>query len=202
MVSMVKLRKALAAISIVTLCFFLYTALSVYLFSLQNTEEPADAAVVLGAAAWYGKPSPVLKERINHAIDLYNDGKVEYIIFTGGTAKGEIKSEARTSMDYAIEQGVDPDKIIIEEKSLETEENLRFAVEEVKSRNLDIETYTLVSDPLHMKRAVLLAEELGIHVISSPTQTSAYHTFETKFPFFLKEWMFYSGYILTAPFRA
>ena len=183
------------------ICFILYTGLSVYLFSLQNTEEKRDAAIVLGAAAWYGKPSPVLKERINHAIDLYKDGKVTYIIFTGGTAEGEIKSEARTSMEYAVAQGVAEEDIIIEEKSSVTQENIKYAISEVESLDMDIDSYILVSDPLHMKRSMVMAQEMGLDVVSSPTQTSAYKSMETKLPFFMKEWVYYTGYIVTTPFR-
>lgn len=182
-------------------CFLIYTGLSVYLFSFTNDDIKSDAAIVLGAAAWNGKPSPVLKERINHAIDLYKNEKVDYLIFTGGKAPGEIKSEARTSMEYAIEQGVNENDIIIEEKSNVTKENLEFAIKEVKKQNYDFETYILVSDPLHMKRSVLLAKELDLDVKSSPTQTSAYQTLETKLPFFLKEWMYYTGYIVLTPFQ-
>jgi uncharacterized SAM-binding protein YcdF (DUF218 family) len=186
---------------IILFCFLIYTGLSVYLFSLENNESKSDAAIVLGAAAWNGKPSPVLKERVNHAIDLYKDKKVDYLIFTGGTAPGEVKSEARTSMEYAIEQGVKAEDIIIEEKSMVTKENLKYAIEEVNKQNYHFEKYILVSDPLHMKRSVLLAKDLDIEVQSSPTQTSAYRSMETKLPFFLKEWMFYTGYILTYPFK-
>lgn len=193
--------KSLKIILIGIVGFFTYTGLSVYFFSLENTEVKSDAAIVLGAAAWNGKPSPVLQERVNHAIDLYKNGTVEYLIFTGGTATGEVKSEARASMEYAIEQGVDPDDIIIEEKSMITQENLQYAIEAVEEQNYDFDTYTLVSDPLHMKRAVLLAEELGLTVYSSPTQTSAYQTFQTKWPFFVREWFTYTGYIVSFPFR-
>lgn len=180
---------------------FGYTGLSVYTFSLQNNEEKSDAAIVLGAAAWNGKPSPVLKERLNHAIDLYNDNKVDYLIFTGGKAPGEVKSEAKASKDYAVEKGVDPNHIIIEERSMYTKENLEYALEEVNRGSYDFDNYILVSDPLHMKRSVLLAKELDLSVVSSPTQTSAFQTMQTKFPFFLKEWMYYTGYIITYPFR-
>lgn len=193
--------KSLKLILIGIVGFFTYTGLSVYFFSLENTEVKSDAAIVLGAAAWNGKPSPVLQERVNHAIDLYKNGTVEYLIFTGGTATGEVKSEARASMEYAIEQGVDPDDIIIEEKSMITQENLQYAIEAVEEQNYDFDTYTLVSDPLHMKRAVLLAKELGLTVYSSPTQTSAYQTFQTKWPFFVREWFTYTGYIVSFPFR-
>lgn len=181
--------------------FLLYTGISVYTFSLQNNDSKSDAAIVLGAAAWNGKPSPVLKERINHAIDLYIDGKVDYLIFTGGKAPGEVKSEARTSMEYAIEQGVKAEDIIIEEKSMVTRENIKFAIEEIEKQEYAFDTFILVSDPLHMKRSVLLAKELDLTVKSSPTQTSAYQTLSTKLPFFIREWMYYSGYIVLTPFR-
>ncbi|WP_042349455.1 YdcF family protein [Bacillus massiliigorillae] len=198
---MIKLVKWLKGLFIAVVGLFVYTGLSVYTFSLQNNEEKSDAAIVLGAAAWNGKPSPVLKERLNHAIDLYKDGKVDYLIFTGGKAPGEVKSEAKASMDYAIDHGVDMDHIIIEERSMFTRENLKYALEEVNRGEYDFEKYILVSDPLHMKRSVLLAKEMNLSVVSSPTQTSAFQTMETKLPFFFKEWMYYTGYIVTIPFR-
>ncbi len=186
---------------IVGIGFLLHTGLSVYTFSLENDEDSGDAAIVLGAAAWNGKPSPVLKERINHAIQLYKKEKVDYIIFTGGTAEGEVKSEALTSKEYALERGVDERHIIIEEKSMVTKENLEFALEAVEKQGYDFDSYILVSDPLHMKRSVFLAEELHIKVYSSPTQTSAFQSIETKLPFFFREWAYYTGYVITSPFR-
>ena len=193
--------KFVKMIGIVVIGFLLHTGLSVYTFSLENEEDQSDAAIVLGAAAWNGKPSPVLKERINHAIQLYKEEKVDYIIFTGGTAEGEVKSEALTSKEYAIEQGVDEEYIIIEEKSMVTKENLEFALEAVEKQGYDFDSYILVSDPLHMKRSVFLAEELNITVHSSPTQTSAFQSAETKLPFFFREWAYYTGYVITSPFR-
>ncbi|MEH6943495.1 YdcF family protein [Bacillus sp. JJ722] len=198
---MIKWVNWLKWIFIIVVGFLAHTGLSVYTFSLQNNEEKSDAAIVLGAAAWNGKPSPVLKERLNHAIDLYNNGKVDYLIFTGGKAPGEVKSEAKASMDYAIDHGVDVDHIIIEEKSMYTKENLEYALEEVNRGEYDFDKYILVSDPLHMKRSVLLAQEMDLEVVSSPTQTSAFQSMETKLPFFFKEWMYYTGYIVTVPFR-
>jgi len=183
------------------ICFLFHTGLSVYTFSLENDADESDAAIVLGAAAWNGKPSPVLKERINHAVQLYKEGKVDYIIFTGGKAPGEVKSESQASMEYAIEQGVDKAHIIIEEKSMVTKENLEYALEVVEQQDYDFDSYILVSDPLHMKRSVLLAQELDITVHSSPTQTSAFQSLETKLPFFLREWMYYTGYVISSPFR-
>ncbi|MBD3109886.1 YdcF family protein [Bacillus sp. AGMB 02131] len=193
--------KYIKMLFIVVFCFLLHTGLSVYAFSLENDEDQSDAAIVLGAAAWNGKPSPVLKERINHAIELYEEGKVGYIIFTGGTAEGEVKSEALTSKEYAVEQGVNENHIIIEEKSMFTKENIEYALEAVQQQGYDFDSYMLVSDPLHMKRSVYLAEEFNITVHSSPTQTSAFQSVETKLPFFMKEWVYYTGYILTSPFR-
>ncbi|MGM9926299.1 MAG: YdcF family protein [Bacillus sp. (in: firmicutes)] len=193
--------KWLKWIVIAVIGLLIYTGSSVYTFSLENNDQRSDAAIVLGAAAWNGKPSPVLKERLNHAIELYKEKKVDYLIFTGAKAPGEVKSEARTSMEYAVEQGVDKEHIIIEEKSFITEENLKYAIEAVEEKHYNFDRYILVSDPLHMKRSVLLAKELDLNVVSSPTQTSAYQTLETKLPFFLKEWICYTGYIITSPFR-
>lgn len=157
-------------------------------------------AVVLGAAAWEDEPSPVLQERINHAIWLYKNDYVDKIIFTGGKGKGDDDyAESEVARDYAIKNNVHPEDILIETQSKITEENLKFAYEIGVEENFS--TFTIVSDPLHMKRAMLMAENTGMEAYSSPTQSSAYETFISKFPFFMRELFFYIGYIFSLAFR-
>lgn len=156
-------------------------------------------AVVLGAAAWDDEPSPVLRERINHAIWLYENGYVDKIIFTGGKGKGDQLAESEVARDYAIRKNVNSGDILIETKSKITEENLEYAYDIANRGNFD--TFIIVSDPLHMKRAVLMAKNTGMEAYSSPTQSSVYKTLDSKIPFFLRELFFYVGYIVSFPFR-
>jgi len=183
----------------ISFIFIGYSAYDIWSFGDHNQLLKSEAAIVLGAAVWDDQPSPVLRERINHAIWLYENDYIDKIIFTGGKANGNSLSESEVSKIYAIEQGVKPTDILIETKSKITEENLKYAYEIAKQNNL--KTFIIVSDPLHMRRAITMAEDLGMKAYSSPTQTSAYRTLRTKIPFFLRELFFYVGYILSLPFR-
>lgn len=193
-----RLRFVLAIISIF-LIFILYCAISIWSFSNRVQVVKTDVAVVLGAAVWDDKPSPVLRERINHSIWLYEKGYVDKIIFTGGKGKDDKYAESEVARDYAIQNNVNSEDILTETKSKITEENLKFAYEMAAEKNY--RTFTIVSDPLHMKRAILMAKNMGMEAYSSPTQSSVYKTWNSKIPFFLRELFFYIGYLVSFPFR-
>jgi len=198
---MTKIFKLKLACSIITILFVLvaYPGVSIWSFSNNVQLVKSDVAVVLGAAAWGNEPSPVLRERINHAIWLYENDYVDNIIFTGGKGDGDQYAESEVARDYAIKNNVHEEHIFIETKSKITEENLKYAYEIAVENNFI--TFTIVSDPLHMKRAMLMAEQTGMDANSSPTQSSAYKSLNSKVPFFLRELFFFIGYIFSLPFR-
>ncbi len=101
-------------------------------------------------------------------------------------------SEAEVSRNYALEKQVKPEDILIESKSRTTEDNLRYAYDVAKQN--DLKTYTIVSDPYHMKRAIVIAEDLGMEVYSSPTPSTVFRSFKTKWSFFWQEWYYYIDY--------
>lgn len=191
--------RILFAIIVIFLIFVGYSAFSILSFSEKVQLVKTDAAVVLGAAAWDDEPSPVLRERINHSIWLYENGYVNKIIFTGGKGEGDKDAESEVARDYAIKNNVNPEDILIETKSKITEENLKYAYEIAVEQ--DFNTFTIVSDPLHMKRAIVMAKNIGMEAYSSPTQSSVYKTLSSKVPFFFRELYFYIGYIFSLPFR-
>ncbi len=181
---------------LVTLTLIVYITVSVriYLFSHKTHNGSADVAVVLGAAVWSGKPSPVLRERINHAVSLQKNGRVNYLIFTGGVGEGDTISEAQVSGQYAIEQGVPKEVIFYERTSKITVENIVEAGKIIKSRGF--KDVVIVSDPLHMKRAVKMANDNGLNAFSSPTKTSLYRSNRVKLKFLISEAYFYISYSL------
>lgn len=182
---------ALAAVFILVL-YLLYTAYSIVSFAGKNEQVRSDSAIVLGAAVWGEEPSPVLAERMNHAIWLYNNGYVAKIIATGGIGDGDTISEAEAAKRYAVQKGIPVGDVILEVESRITEQNLEYAY--AIARQNQFRTLTIVSDPLHMKRAVHMAKDLGMEAYSSPTQTSVYQSVRTKFPFLLREIFFMVGY--------
>ena len=173
----------------------LYTGYSIWTYGEQPLTSEADAAIVLGAAQWNGEPSPVFEGRLKQGIELYEEGAVEYLILTGGKSEDAASSEAEVGKEYAMEKGIPEEDILYEDRSLVTEENLTNA-KEVTEKN-EIQSFLLVSDQFHLKRAVAMAENQGMDVKGVPTQYSAYESLETKVPFFLREWGYWLGHPIT-----
>jgi uncharacterized SAM-binding protein YcdF (DUF218 family) len=136
----------------------------------RDEARQSGAAVVLGAAQWNGDPSPVLRARLNHALDLYRRGIVGKIILTGGVAPGDTLSEAAAGRQYLIERRLPPEALLLDERSTTTWENLENAA--TLARANGISSVLLVSDPFHMLRALKMARDLGLVAYGSPTRTS------------------------------
>jgi len=179
-------------IGVFLIIYILYSAFDIWLYGNVNEMTEADAVIVLGAGVLDDKPSPVFQERINHGIWLYKNGYVNKIIFTGGKSKNNEYSDSYIARQYAIENMVSPEDIYIEEDSAITQENISYAKQIVENNN--ISTVIIVSDPLHMKRAMLMAKDNNLIAYSSPTPTTRYKTLKTKLPFLGRELFFYIGY--------
>jgi uncharacterized SAM-binding protein YcdF (DUF218 family) len=172
----------------------LSTAASIYFYGNSSNNITADAAIVLGAAVWGEEPSPVFRERINHAINLYEKKNIHTIIFTGGVGEKNESAEAVVGKKYAIKHGIKEGDILIETESRTTSQNLKNAQRVAKQKNLS--TFLIVSDPLHLKRAVLMAQDLGMDAQPSPTPTTRYRSFQSQLQFLLREIYFYFVYLL------
>jgi uncharacterized SAM-binding protein YcdF (DUF218 family) len=170
----------------------IYFSIDIYSYGNVNELVEADAAVVLGAAVWGDKPSPVFEERINHGIWLYKNGYVDKMIFTGGKGDNNEFSESSIAKNYAIENSIPSKDILIEDKSTITQENILYATQIVNENNYS--KVIIVSDPLHMKRAMLMAKDYGLEAYSSPTQTTKYTTAKSKTLFLAREVFYYIGY--------
>lgn len=189
-----RIARWLLIFSSLVLALLLYVAFSIYLYSSKSSGMSADAAIVLGAAVWNGKPSPVFQERINHAIKLYQSGQVKKVVFTGGVGVGDKKSEAQAAKEYAVSHGVPARDILLEDRSTITQENLAFSSPLLAANGLSV--VLIVSDPLHMKRAMTMADDLGLNALPSPTETSRYQSYSSRGNMFFSETYFYIGYKL------
>ena len=176
-----------------------YIAVVTYIVRAQSAiddTQPADAAVVLGAAMWAGNPSPVLRARLDHALALYRAGTVKYIIVTGGVGYGDDISEAEGGAIYLIENGVPASAILLEKEGHSTYESLRNAAGIAASTT--IRRVLLVSDPFHMLRSLKMARDLGFDAYASPTLTSPISTRPSEeFIYMIREAFAYSAYIFT-----
>lgn len=170
------------------LLYVLYATISIVFYSNVNELTKADSTIVLGARVWEDKPLPVFEERINHAIWLYKNGYVDKLMI----GKGNDHSDSSIAKKYAIDHLVPEEDIYIEEQSTMTQDNILYAAKIVDENNMS--TVIIVSDPLHMKRALLMERDYGLEAYFSPTSTSAYKTLKSKIPFLAREVFFYIGY--------
>ena len=189
---MKKKTKFLTGIAVLTTCYIGINILEICSFSTIDQKCKADVVIILGAATYDGEVSPVYQERIDHGVTLYSEGYVEKLIVTGGVASGNDRSDAYAAKQYAVSQGVPEAEILTEDTSTITQENLEYS-KMIMDEN-GYSTAIIVSDPLHMKRSMLLAKDAGIVAFSSPTPTSKYISLKTQIPFLAREVFFYIGY--------
>jgi uncharacterized SAM-binding protein YcdF (DUF218 family) len=175
-----------------------YLAWSIYNYPNTSTPVQADAAIVLGAAAWGERPSPVFRERINYALELYQAGMVRKLIFTGGQADASEPAEAMVAQQYATERSIPEIDIFIETRSQSTRENLYYA-QQIAWQN-GLTRIFIVSDPLHLKRAVLIAQDLGMDAYPAPTPTTRYQSLSSQLSFLVRETYYYTAYLIQRPF--
>ena len=168
-----------------------YNAYQIHTFSRVYYEDNADAAIVLGAGTNEGQVSPIFKQRLNHAIYLYEKGAIERVILTGGFGAGQSISDSKAALDYVKRSNVPVQHIFIEERSRYTMENLAESKQIMDS--LGLANALIVSDPLHMKRSMAIALKMGINCKPSPTRTSMYQSFQTKARSLAYETFFFTG---------
>jgi len=167
----VRIVRRILTIGVVTVfSLWLISAAAVLVWSSRDEARPAQAIVVLGAAQYAGKPSPVLRARLDHALDLWNRHLASLLILTGGTGSGDITSEAAVGRNYAKKHGVPDSAIIVENEGRTTSESMRAVAGMLEVRGL--QSALLVSDPFHMLRLRILARRFGFTPYTSPTRTS------------------------------
>ncbi len=142
----------------------------VWRMSRIDDRSPADAIVVLGAAQYNGRPSPVLKARLDHAIALYRAGLAPMVVVTGGIGTGDRMSEASVGHRYLRSHLVPDSAIVVRPDGRTTEESMRSVAEWMHERELA--RALLVSDPFHMARLSLEARRADLKPAISPTRTS------------------------------
>lgn len=146
------------------------TFVQVVLASRSDDRDPSDAIVVLGAAQYDGRPSPVLRQRLDHALDLYRDGVAPRIVLTGANQPGDRFTEAFAGYRYLAERGVPQDDLTIVDDGSSTWDSLS-AADRVLAK-AGAERITLVSDSYHAKRLQGIAGELGMSAGVSATGSS------------------------------
>jgi uncharacterized SAM-binding protein YcdF (DUF218 family) len=136
----------------------------------EDQRRAAGAIIVLGAAQYNGKPSPVLRARLDHALELHREGLAPLIVVTGGIGSGDRESEATVGRRYLIGQGVPDSAVVVIAKGRDTDETMIAVGEWVRGRGLT--DVLLVSDAFHMARLRVVARRHGLVAWTSPATAS------------------------------
>lgn len=178
--------------SVIVFASWLLALGAVIVWGSRDRAQRSDAIVVLGAAQYWGRPSPVLRARLDHAVGLYRRGMAPRVVLTGGVGVGDTTSEAAVSRKYVISAGIPDSAILLETTGRTTRESLRSVARMLQSRQ--DRRVILVSDPFHMLRLDILARRFGLVPYTSPTRTSpiSANTGET--------WRYYITESLKIPF--
>ena len=143
---------------------------AVLVTSQQDQRRPVEAIVVLGAAQYNGRPSPVLRARLDHAVTLYREGYAPLIVVTGGVGRGDTTSEAIVGQRYLVAREVPEEDIVAQPVGRSTRTSMTAVGEWLRERKL--RRVLLVSDPFHMFRLRLEARRIDLDAYTSPTESS------------------------------
>ena len=172
------------------------TALAIWWTARQDSRPGSDAIVVLGSAQYNGVPSSIFEARLEHALELYEEGVAPVIVTVGGKATGDQFSEAEAGREYLADAGVPDDALLAVQEGADTLESMRAVGTQFADRGWD--TAVLVTDPWHAMRAERMAEDAGMDAGSSPTrQGPAVQTRTTQFRYILRETAAYLLYRVT-----
>jgi uncharacterized SAM-binding protein YcdF (DUF218 family) len=150
-------------------CIWIYVQIEKYAY--EDQAAPADVICVFGAAEYGGKPSPVLRARLDHALALYEHSIAPVIVTMGGSAPGDTYSEGQVGAAYLMANGVPQKAIIAETDSRTTEEQAARIV--VIARTNGYRRVVIVSDPTHLFRVREICAHEGMAVMTSPRPQTA-----------------------------
>lgn len=158
--------RALGVLVLSVLLLWVLAILLIMAGGALTSERRADAILVLGAAQYNGRPSPVLRARLDHALALHDRGLAPVLIFTGGVGTGDTLSEAEVSRRYAIRHGVPDTLILVERQGVTSAQSVGAAAALMRAHGL--ETALVVSDSYHMMRLDLLMRRAGVRPYRAP----------------------------------
>ena len=171
-------RSLTRAVVLILILSWLMSLGAVMLWERRDDARAADAIVVLGAAQYDGRPSPVLKARLDHAVSLWDRHLAPRLVLTGGMGDGDTTSEAAVGRRYAVKHGVPDSVILMETRGRTTAESVQSVAAMLDS--LSPREVILVSDPFHMLRLSILARRFGLSPRTSPTRTSPISASKTE----------------------
>ncbi|HEU4800877.1 MAG TPA: YdcF family protein [Gemmatimonadales bacterium] len=165
-----RVAKLLGLLLVVAVITYTISLVVVLVTSLQDQREPVDAIVVLGAAQYNGRPSPVLRARLEHALSLYRDQLAPRIMVTGGVGRGDTTSEAEVSRRWLLAHRLPDTAVVALPRGRSSAVSMTDAAAWLRERGLS--RVLLVSDPFHMARLRFEARRTELDALVSPTPSS------------------------------
>ncbi|MFP4513177.1 MAG: YdcF family protein [Acidimicrobiales bacterium] len=159
----------LVGVAALAAVYLAVTLVQVWSDARLDQSGPADAIVVLGAAQYDGAPSPVLRGRLDHAVELYQAGHAPVVVVTGGRQQGDRFTQAMAGYRHLRDRGIPDEALLLEVDGTSTYTELAATSRILEQRGLS--SALLVSDGYHSKRLLGIASEVGIDARVSPTDT-------------------------------
>ena len=175
-------RRVLLIVVLAVLVYYLVTVFQVWRAAESDDTRHSQALIVLGAAQYDGRPSAVFRARLDHAADLYRRGVAPIVVVTGGKQPRDRFTEASAGADYLHGRGVPDSAILRETTGRSSWDSLAASARFLLARG--VRRVVLVSDPFHSLRIRLIAHELGLDAVTSPTRTSPIGGFDEWGRFF------------------
>jgi len=168
-----KLRRVLTVLIVIGVIFFTAIEIPIIVSARTSKDPEADYLIVLGAGLNGSTPSLSMVNRLTAALDYLENYPEAVAIVSGGQGEGEDMTEAQAMENWLVARGIDPGRIIREEKSTTTHENLKYSLEIIESLGGNPRgKVAIVSSEYHLYRAKLMARELGADPVGVAAKTS------------------------------
>lgn len=179
-------KTALIAVSVLAAIAFVYVVfLSVMMLSaIANKPDKPNVVVVLGCQVRGESPSKMLRRRLDAAKELLDEYPDVKCVVSGGQGRDEIMTEAECMKDYLVQSGISEDRIIMEDKSTTTFENLKFTLEKLDELGIERDI-TIVTDGYHQYRASLIAKKQGAVKVTAYSASTEFRFIPT---YWVREW--------------
>lgn len=151
----------------------------------RDDRTPVDAIVVLGAAQYDGRPSPVYRARLDHAKELFDAGIAGTVVTVGGGQPGDRTTEGAAGRDYLADKGIALGKLVAVDTGNDTLASLRATAAVLQNRGWN--AVVLVTDPAHAFRAALIAADVGLRVTESPVRKGPATAPELQLRYYARE---------------
>ena len=155
-----------AAVAAALLVTVAYLAVRIERQSTLDEAQPADVILVLGAAEYHGRPSPVLRARLDHAFELYKRKLAPRILTTGGAGGDPVFTEGGVGRSYLMGRGVPSEAIVVETEGESTVQSIAMAGEIM--RRMGLHSAIVVSDGYHIYRVKQMLQARGLKAYGSP----------------------------------